>query len=172
MSGKLFKVGKVVNTHGIRGELKVVSTTDFEELRFAKGSELWLDHPSLSEPIPFKVADARAHKGTYILRFEGIQNINEVEQYKGGTLNVTEDQLAELEEDEFYYYEIVGCRVVTEEGEELGTIKEILSTGANDVWVVKGKSGKDILIPYIDEVVLEVDVEEQLVKIHLMEGLL
>lgn len=172
MGKKLFQVAKIVNTHGIRGDLKIVPTTDFEEIRFAKGSRLWLQHPELAQPMELVVKSARPHKGTYIIAFEGYSNINEVEKYKGGTLNVSSEQLLELEENEFYIHEIVGCLVITEDEEELGTVKDVLTTGANDVWVVKGKSGKDILIPYIEEVVLDVDVEQKRIKIHLMEGLI
>jgi 16S rRNA processing protein RimM len=80
--------------------------------------------------------------------------------------------LAELEENEYYFHQIVGCSVITDEGETLGTITEILTPGANDVWVVKTPAGKEILLPVIDDVVLDVDVDQQQVKIHLMEGLL
>ncbi|MCG3056595.1 ribosome maturation factor RimM, partial [Escherichia coli] len=85
---------------------------------------------------------------------------------------VSEDQLSELEDGEFYFHEIIGCIVKTEEGQELGKIKEILIPGANDVWVVKGKDGKEILIPYIDAVVQEIDVENKEIIITVMEGLL
>ena len=105
------------------------------------------------------------------MTFEGYGNVNEVEQFKGSLLKVPEDQLGELAEGEYYYHEIIGCNVVTEEGEALGTIK-VLSPGANDVWVIKRPKGQDLLIPYIDDVVLQVNIENKLVTIHVMEGLL
>jgi len=172
MSEKLYTVGKIVNTHGIRGELKIVPQTDFPEERFAKGSELLFVDPAGGRTVPVIVKSARVHKNMYLVLFDGMDNINDVEKYKGWLLKVSEKHLSELDEGEYYYHEIIGCTVVTDEGEELGTISEILSPGANDVWVVRRPKGKDVLLPYIDEVVLDVDVKEKRVKVHLMEGLL
>ncbi|MMZ68538.1 Ribosome maturation factor RimM [compost metagenome] len=108
----------------------------------------------------------------YIVKFEEYGNINDVEKYKGYDLKVPKEESVELPENEYYFHEIIGCRVVDEEGSELGVIEEILRPGANDVWVVKQPNRKQLLLPVIDEVVLDVDVKAKLVKIHLMEGLL
>ncbi len=172
MSDKLYNVGKIVNTHGIRGELKILSQTDFPELRFVKGSTLILVDPESGKQIQTQVEQAREHKGMFITRFQGWDNINQVEQYKGWQVKVNEESLADLDEDEYYYHEILGCAVVTADGEKLGEIKEILTPGANHVWVVKRPKGRDLLLPVIDEVVLEVDVENKQVTVELMEGLL
>ncbi len=174
MDKALFAVGKIVNTHGIRGEIKIVPQTDFPEVRFASGSELVLVPPETlqEQPFPVTVNATRDHKTFLLVRLEEFDNINQVEKYKGGQLKVTEDQLLELDEGEYYYYEVVGCSVVTDEGEDIGVIKEILTPGANDVWVVKRPQGPDLLLPVIDECVLDVNVEEKKVTIHLMEGLL
>lgn len=168
---EFMNVGKVVNTHGIRGELKIMPLTDFPEIRFAKNAELFLFTPD-NHPVPVTVESARLHKNMYIVRLKEYSNINEVEKFKGGIAKVSKENLAELEEGEYYFHQIVGCAVITEEGETLGTISEILTPGANDVWVVKTTAGKEVLIPVIDDVVLDVDVEQKQVKIHLMEGLL
>lgn len=171
MSEKLYNVGKIVNTHGIRGELKILSQTDFPDLRFAKGSELVFLAPEGDQQILASVESSREHKGMFIVRFKQWDNINQVEKYKGWSVKVGEDQLAELDEDEYYYHEIVGCTVVTADGQELGHITEILSPGANHVWVVKRPKGRDILLPVIDEVIVDVDVEAKRVTVELMEGL-
>lgn len=168
---RFYTVGKLVNTQGLRGEVRVISTTDFPDQRFRKGNELFLFHPSLTEPLPMKIATRRPHKGFEILSFQGYDNINDVEKYKGGELKIPEDQLMELEEDEFYIHQLVGCQVFTDEGEDLGTIVDVLQPGANDVWVVKGKRG-EILLPFIDDCIKEVDVANKRVICHLMEGLL
>lgn len=168
---KWFNVGKIVNTHGVKGEVKVVSTTDFPEERYQKGNTLYLFRNG-QEPLGLVIKSHRNHKSFDLLTFEGYENINEVEKFKEGILKVQEDQLQELDEGEYYLHEIVGCRVVTTEGEELGTVKEILSPGANDVWVVKGERGKEYLIPYIEDIVKMVDIEDQLITIEPMEGLL
>ncbi|WP_055108491.1 ribosome maturation factor RimM [Paenibacillus ihumii] len=172
MSDSLLSVGKIVNTHGIRGELKIISSTDFPEVRFAPKSQLILVHPESGEQIQVTVASARPNKGMFIVRFAGYDNINQVEKYKGFDVKVSKEESVELPENEYYFYEIIGCRVMDEEGEELGVIEEILRPGANDVWVVKMPSRKQLLLPVIDDVVLDVDVKAKLVKVHLMEGLL
>lgn len=166
-------VGKLVNTHGIRGEVKILPQTDFPEVRFAPGSRLTLRDPSSPASVEIEVVSAREQKGMYILKLKGYTNINEVERYKGWTAVVPDTDRVELEEGEYYYHEIVGCRVVTEEGEELGTISEILSPGANDVWVVdRPGSRQQLLLPVIDEVLVGVDVPAKTVTVRLMEGLI
>lgn len=172
MSAKLFNVGKIVNTHGIRGELKIISQTDFPDLRFDKGSELILVEPDGAKSVVAKVESAREHKGMFIVKFKEWDNINQVERFKGGMAKVDEDNLAELDDEEYYYHEILGCSVVTADGEKLGIISEILTPGANHVWVVKRPKGRDLLLPVIDPVVLNVDVAAKLVTVELMEGLL
>ncbi|MCM3569086.1 ribosome maturation factor RimM [Neobacillus mesonae] len=169
---KWFNVGKIVNTHGIKGEVRVISKTDFPEERYKPGNQLYLFLPNASTPIELTVKQHRTHKNFDLLIFEGYENINLVEKFRDGILKVPESQLTDLEEDEFYFHEIIGCHVFLPSGEEIGKISEILTPGANDVWVVKGKGGKEILIPYIKEVVKEVNVQEKTVLIEPMEGLL
>jgi 16S rRNA processing protein RimM len=172
MSEAMYNVGKVVNTQGIKGELKVLLSTDFPEDRFKKGSKLILMDADQKSQIIVEVASGRLQKNVYIVKFVGFNDINQVEQYKGWTLKVRASDLAELETDQYYYHEIIGCNVVTEEGEELGTITDILSPGANDVWVVTRPKGKPVLLPVIDDVVLKVDVAAKLVQVSMMEGLI
>ena len=117
----------------------------------------------------------REHKGMFIAKLKGYTDINQVEKYKGSLLKVPSTDLVELPANEYYFHEIIGCEVFTDEPgttEPLGTISEILTPGANHVWVVKPSKGQDILIPVIDDVVLDVDVKAKRVTIHLMEGLL
>jgi len=167
-----YTVGKIVNTHGLKGELKILPTTDFPEERFRKGSELVIEHEKLGSRIPVTIEAAKLHKNTYLVKLHPFNDINEVEGFKGGVLKVSSKWLTELEPGEYYHHEIMGCSVLTEDGEELGVITEILSPGANDVWVVQRDAGKPVLIPYIDDVVKQVDVKEKRIIIHLMEGLI
>ena len=172
MSGNLYNVGVIVNTHGIRGDLKILSKTDFGEERFAIGNELFMINEQTGEQLKVTVESVREQKGMYYIHLKGFNNINEVEKYKGWVLKISEDQQGELDDGEYFYHQILGCLVVTDEGEELGTISDILSPGANDVWVVKPKQkGKEILLPVIDPVILNVDVKEKKVLVHLIEGL-
>ncbi|MCM3160478.1 ribosome maturation factor RimM [Metabacillus litoralis] len=172
MAEKWFNVGKIVNTHGIRGEVRVISKTDFAEERYEPGNTLYIFKEGSDEPIEVVVDSHRVHKNFDLLTFEGMSSIQDVEQFKGSLLKVTESQLSELEEGEFYFHEIIGCKMFTDEGEEIGTIREILATGANDVWVVQRKVGKDLLVPYIEDIVRDIDIEEKKIVITPMEGLL
>ncbi|MGM7720350.1 ribosome maturation factor RimM [uncultured Metabacillus sp.] len=172
MSEKWFNVGKIVNTHGIRGEVRVISKTDFAEERYEPGNKLYIFKEGSNDPIEVVVESHRVHKNFDLLTFEGMNSIQDVEHFKGSLLKINEEQLTDLDEGEFYFHEIIGCKVYSDEGEEIGTIREILATGANDVWVIKRKAGKDLLIPYIEEIVKDVDVEVKKVIITPMEGLL
>lgn len=169
---KWFNVGKIVNTHGIKGEVRVISRTDFAEERYAVGSRLYLFKEKEKEPTELIVRSHRTHKNFDLLTFEGYDSLNDVEKMKGAILKISESQLGELDENEFYFHQIIGCLVFTTKGEEIGKIREILTPGANDVWVVKGRDGRDILIPYIEPVVRKVDVKEGIILIEPMEGLL
>ena len=162
-------VGKVVNTHGIRGEVRVISQTDFPEERYQKGAKLTLFREG-QKPLELTITSHRKHKNFDLLTFEGYPNINET--FRDGILKVSEDDLTDLEENEFYYYEIIGLNVIDEDGENLGKIKEILSTGANDVWIVQRKGKKDVLIPYIESVVKEIDLDAGVVHVEIPEGLI
>ncbi|MHC5227530.1 ribosome maturation factor RimM [Enterococcus sp. LJL99] len=165
-------VGKIVNTQGLKGEVRVISQTDFPELRYKKGTTLTLFQDK-KEPIELVIKSHRKHKNFDIVSFEEHPNINDVEKYREGILKVAKDTLTELPQDEFYYHEIIGLTVIDEETkEEVGKIKEILSPGANDVWVVQRVKKKDVLLPYIDSVVKLVDKEKGIIEVEIPEGLI
>ncbi|MFB9273653.1 ribosome maturation factor RimM [Cohnella cellulosilytica] len=170
--GRLLNVGKIVNTHGIRGELKVWPQTDFPEVRFKAGSKLLMIPPESGDPVTVEIVSAREQKKMYVVKIKGFDDINEAEKYKGWELKVSEDNRVPLQEGEYYVRDIVGCEVYTEEGELLGAISDVLSPGANDIWVVKMPKGKELLLPVIDDVVLDVDIGARKIKVRLMEGLL
>lgn len=173
MNGNLYNVGVIVNTHGIRGDLKILSKTDFAEDRFAPGNQLYMVNEQTGEQLKVTVESFREQKGMYYIHLEGFNNINEVEKYKGWVLKITEEQQGELEDGEYFYHQIIDCEVVTDEGVVLGKITDILSPGANDVWVVKPyEKGKDILLPVIDPVILNVDIKQKKVLVHIIEGLI
>ncbi|MDG5788214.1 ribosome maturation factor RimM [Evansella sp. AB-P1] len=173
MTNDWLNVGKIVNTHGIHGEIRVISRTDFPEERYAIGNTLYV-LTNKGERFPLEIMSWRQHKQFDLLTFKGYTNVNDVEQFKGQLLQIHENSLNDqLDEGEFYYRDIIGMTVLTDTGEELGKVKEILSPGANDVWVVQRKEkGKDILIPYISDVVKKVNKKDQKVIIHPMEGLI
>lgn len=165
-----FKVGKIVNTQGLQGEMRVLSVTDFAEERFKKGNHLALFDPKEQFVMNVEIASHRKVKNFDIIKFKGMYHINDIEKYRDHILKVAEADLVDLDEGEFYYHEIIGLEVY--EGETLlGTIKEILQPGANDVWVVKRKGKRDLLLPYIPPVVLEVDTVAGRIQVEIPEGL-
>ena len=165
------KVGKIVNTHSLKGEVKVISSTDFEEERFKKGSKLLITRGNqlIREVI---VESYRNHKNFLLVKFEGIDSVEEAEKLKNLQIKIDSDEVGELEENEFYFHQIIGCEVFDENDRNLGEIIDILTPGANDVWVIKGEEGKEILIPYIEDVVKQIDIINKKVNIEVMEGLI
>lgn len=174
MSEKYYKVGVIVNTQALKGEVRVMAITDFPDERFKIGSRLTIfDKGNLTEEV--EVDGHRRHKNFHLLHFKNHPTINDVEGYKGMSLMVAESERnEELSANEFYYDDIVGLAVYTIDDDYLGKIREIMELPANDVFVVQqpvnGK--KDILIPYIEDVVKVIDVEQGKIVIEEMEGLI
>ena len=164
------KVGKIVNTHALHGEVRVISNSDFKEERFKVGSELFIDYND--SYIPVKIKSHRINKNFDLLKFVDMYHINDVEKYKGCEILVDAANLSVLGDEEYYFYEIIGCEVKTIDGVILGEIVDILQTGANDVWIIKREGEKDILIPYTYDVVKAVDIENKTVTVELLEGLI
>lgn len=162
-------VGKIANTHGLKGELKILAATDFPEERFKKGAVLFLDVDG--EKKELEVTTYRPHKQFHLVTFKGLENINLVEKYKGLKLYVHAEDVHELPENEYYYHEIIGCEAIVD-GETIGIVDDIFETGANDVWVIKRPGKSDALIPYIESVVKEIDVEAKQVVITPIPGMI
>ena len=165
----LLRVGVISSTHGIRGEVKVFPTTD-DANRFKKLKEVILD--TGKEQLTLHIESVKFFKQFVILKFKEYNNINDVEIYRNKDLLVTRENAVPLAEGEYFITDMIGLKVVSDEGEELGTLSDVLQTGANDVYVVKMANGKDALFPAIDECVLNVDLNEGTVTVHIMEGLL
>lgn len=169
-----YLVGKIVNTQALRGEVRVMATTDFPEERFKIGATLAIFNGNkLVETV--EVDGHRLHKNFNLLHFKGKDNINDVEKFKGFDLKVagTEREADELDENEFYYDDIIGLEVYTTDETYLGKVREITSLPSNDVWAIqRPNKGKDILIPYIEDIVLEIDLDDNRVVIDPMDGLI
>lgn len=166
---ELLQVGIISSTHGIRGEVKVFPTTD-DVNRFRELKEVILD--TGREQLPLKIQNVKFFKQFAILKFQGIDNINDIEKYKGKSLFVTRDQAVPLGEDEYYIADLIGMEVTLEDGSYFGELKDVLETGANDVYVIETEEGKEVLVPAIHQCILDVDVEEKKMRIHLLDGLL
>lgn len=165
----MFQVGAVTSTHGLRGEVKVFPTTD-DPGRYKKLKEVLVDTGKGQETR--KIERVRFFKQMVIVKFEGLDDINEVERYKGARLYVKREQALKLREDEYYFADLVGLCVQTEDGEALGALKDILQTGANDVYVIGRGKKKDLLVPAIKDCIKKVDVESGTMTVHLLPGLL
>lgn len=165
----LLQVGAITSTHGIRGEVKVFPTTD-DVNRFKKLKEVILD--TGKEQINLEIQGVKFFKQFVILKFKGIDNINDIEKYKGKSLFVTRENAVKLKKDEYFIADMIGCKVEDEDGEYLGELKDVMLTGANDVYVVENEDGKELLFPAIKECVLNVDIEQRKIKVHIMPGLL
>ena len=165
----LLQAGVITTTHGIRGEVKVFPTTD-DVHRFEDLDSVLLD--TGREYMKLEIENVKYFKQYAILKFKGIDNINDIEKYKGRSLYVTRDQAIPLEEDEYYIADLMGLDVYLESGEKFCVLKDVMETGANDVYIVETEEGKEVLIPAIHECVLDIDVEENRMEIHLMDGLL
>lgn len=163
------RVGVISTTHGIRGEVKVFSTTD-DNSRFKTLKKVTLD--TGNEYLELEIENVKFFKQLVILKFKGFDSINEIEKYKGKNLLVTRDNAVKLKEDEYFIVDLIGCTVITDEDIELGTLTEVLSTGANDVYVITTPQKKEILIPYTKECVLDINLETKQIKVHVLPGLL
>ena len=165
----LLKVGVITTTHGVRGEVKVYPTTDEPE-RFLDLEYVLLDTGKELRRLDIK--NVRFFKNLVILKFDGIDNINDIERYKRCPLLVERKDAVALEEDEYFIADMIGIQVVTEDDEPFGTLKDVMETGANDVYVIDTEEHGEVLVPAIRECILDVDIENQKMKIHLMDGLI
>ena len=162
------QVGVITQTHGIRGEVKVFPTTD-DVTRFKKLKEVILD--TGKERLTLEIEGVKFFKQYVILKFKGYDSINDIEKYKQGKLLVTRDKAVKLKKDEYFIADLIGLQVVTEDGKDFGTLKDVLLTGANDVYVVERPDASEVLLPAIKECILNVDVELGCITVHIMEGL-
>jgi len=165
----LLRVGVISSTHGVRGEVKVYPTTD-DVNRFNSLKDVILD--TGRKHMYREIKGVKFFKNMVILKFKGYDSIEDIEKYKGKDLLITRDQAVELGPDENFIVDLIGLRVVTEDGEEFGTLTDVIKTGANDVYEVKTAEGKEVLLPAIKECVLNVDLTEGIVTVHIMDGLL
>ena len=162
------QVGVITNTHGIKGEVKVFPTTD-DPSRFKSLKNVFLD--TGRDRVELENEQVKFFKQFVILKFKGYDSINDVEQYRKKSLLVSRENAVELQENEYFIADLLGLTVVTDEGKQLGTLKDVLQTGANDVYVVETPEGQEILIPAIRQCILSVDLEEQTMRVHLLKGL-
>lgn len=165
----LLRVGVITSTHGVRGEVKVFPTTD-DMNRFKKLKNVILD--TGKEQKTLNIEHVKFFKNMVILKFKGFDNINDVEMWRQKDLLITRDQAVKLNPDENFIVDLIGLTVMTDAGEKLGVMEDVLQTGANDVYVVKTESGKEVLLPAIKDCILDVDLEKGEMLVHVLDGLL
>ncbi len=167
-------IGRVMGAHGIRGEVRVAIHTDFPN-RFRALEVVYLSDDASTglgqdKPQPFHLEGFRLHKGGALVKLAGCDTRSDAQRLRGQWVQIPIEQAMPLGEDEYYEYQIMGLEVWTDQGERLGRVTEVLHTGSNDVYVVEGESG-EILIPAMEDVVLEVDLEKRRMLVALIEGL-
>ena len=169
MMEKLLKVGVISSTHGLKGEVKVFPTTD-DVKRFRQLKEVLLDAGD-EKPV-LQIEQVKFFKQFVILKFKGIDDIEDVQKYKGKDLLVTRENAAELKKDEYFIADLIGVSVISDDNSLRGILKDVIQTGANDVYVIVLEDGRQLLLPAIKECVHMVDLDENIMKIHVLDGLL
>lgn len=159
----LVTVGKCLKPHGVRGEVKVAILTDFPERFEAAETLLFHDGKTVTE---YRVEGARFHKKAVLLKLEGIDSMTAAEALRDQTVAIPEDELAELEEDEYWHFELEGLTVVDEEGQTVGRLTQVLENPGHDIYVVKGPAG-EVLLPAVSEYILQVDLEQGRMRVRL-----
>ncbi|MDZ4770142.1 MAG: ribosome maturation factor RimM [Chloroflexota bacterium] len=165
-------IGEILRPHGIRGELRMKLHTDYPE-RIARLEQVYLA-PSVGSPqvTPYFVEGMRMNAPYGLLKLRGVEDRNGAERFRGLMVMVDFANAVPLEPGEFYLFQLIGVRVVTDEGVDLGTLREVLETGANDVYIIDSPTYGELLIPVIAETILKTDMEARIVTVHLIDGLL
>ena len=165
---QFLQVGVISSTHGIRGEVKVFPTTD-DPARYKKMKKVLLD--TGKERLELEIQSVKFFKQFVIVKFKGIDNINDIEMYKGKRLLIPREDAVALGKDEYYIADLIGMEGFTEEG-RFGVLKDVMETGANEVYIIASDEHGEVLVPAIRQCILDVDIKEKKMKIHLMEGLI
>lgn len=164
-----FEVGQIVNTNGLKGLLKINPFTD-DITRFERLKTIFIEHKK--ELLEFEIESVRYQKKQVLLKLKGIDTIEEAEKYREDYLKINRNKEEKLPEDTYYIVDLIGLDIYTENGELLGKLDDVFSTGSNDVYVVKNGEGKQILLPAISDVIKNIDLEQKKIVVNLIEGLL
>lgn len=160
---KQVNIGTIVAPHGVRGDIRILPQTDYPE------QFLDLDYLLLADGRKLSVTAARFHKRMVLVKCEEINSMNDAELLRGQEVFVNLEDLPPLDEGEYYVADLIGCVVVDEEGTSIGELKDVISTGSNDVYVIKAENGKDILLPALKKHVFEINVTERKIVVRLPE---
>ena len=167
MQGNL-EIGQIVNTFGIKGFVKVNPFVD-DILRFDDLKKVYVKRNKMLKEI--EVEEVKYHKNMVLLKFKGIDRVEDAEVFRNSYLEVDRENAIDLEEGTYFVADLLGLNVLTEENEQLGKLEDIFNTGSNDIYVVKSEDGKQLLLPAISEVIKEINLKENKIIVHLLEGL-
>ena len=163
------EVGQIVNTFGIKGFVKVNPFVD-DLQRFDKLKKVYIKKKQ--ELQKFEIEQVKYQKNIVLVKFKGIENIEEAEKLKNCYIEIDREDAIPLDEDTYFIADLLGSDVYTDEGKELGKLVDVFNTGSNDIYVVKDELGKSVLLPAIAEVVKDVNVQDKKIVVHLLEGLI
>lgn len=168
----MFTIGKIINTHGIKGELRIMPTTD-DPKRFSQLKQVFVERSEKNPKLTaYDIESVRYHKSFVLLKLKGINDMTNAERLKGSSIKIERKDSLPLGKDEYYISDLYGLKVYTEEERYLGELVDVIETGSNDVYVVKkADNPKELLLPAIKQVIKEVDLENQHLTVHLLEGL-
>jgi len=157
----LVPIGKILKTHGLRGELKILPLTNVNEV-FENLENVVLYNPRTKGSFSLKVEKVRSFNKFFLIKFEGFDSINDVEKFKNFQILISEDELPELEKDEYYFFQLMNCEVFYNDGEYVGKVIDVIETGSNDVLVVKKEQEKETqMIPIIKDYIIELDLKNK-----------
>ena len=163
----LLEVGKIVNTHGLRGEVKIVPWTDSPDI-FEKIEYVYVGNESGER---LDINGIKYQKNNLIVKFAQINDIDAAQKYKNKIICAQREMLGELPEGTYYIADLIGLNVVTDDGREIGVISDVFNAGSSDIYEVKREGMKNLLLPVIDDVVLKIDLDEKKVTVRMIDGL-
>lgn len=163
------EIGQIVNTFGIKGMVKVKPFTD-DIRRFDELKTVYVEKNN--NQTEYEIEEVKYHKDMVLIKFKGIDKVEQAEMLRNSYLTVSRDSVEKLEEGRYYIVDLLGLEVYTDEQTLLGTLEDIFNTGSNDIYVVKDKQGKQILLPAIQDVIKQIDIENKKIIVHLLPGLI
>ena len=163
------EIGQIVNTFGIKGMVKIKPFTD-DIRRFDELKTVYVEKNSTQ--TEYEIEEVKYHKDMVLIKFKGIDKVEQAEMLRNSYLTVSRDSVEKLEEGRYYIVDLLGLEVYTDEQILLGTLEDIFNTGSNDIYVVKDKQGKQILLPAIQDVIKQIDIENKKIIVHLLPGLI
>jgi len=167
--GKRIKIGQIVNTQGLKGEVRVYPLTDYKE-RFEELEHVYLED---TKEIKLEIEKVRYKNQLVVLKFKGLSNINDVEKLKNLYITIDENQIRELPDDTYYIYDLIDSKVITEDDSHVGQLVDVIQNAAQDIYVIEHKvSKKKILLPAVKEYVKEINIEDKIIKVKLIEGMI